>query len=133
MTGRANVYLLDTIKKILRSGIYLGAMTDSENYLLDLCSFFNERNIVNAIYNGDEVILETKDWRPILSLEIHDNTLVIIPLEEANFFQCFIDTIEFVTKVPKKAYKKKEEKTPKKAKEDEKTKKEINENEFEWI
>ena len=108
MTKRSNIYLLNTVKKILSQGIYLGAYTNRDKYLLDIANFFNDRGFCNAIHHGDEVIIESRDWTPILSIRIEQNTLLITPLEPATFFQSFLDTLEYVTTIgPTKDYNKK--------------------------
>lgn len=110
MTKRSNIYLLNTIKKILSKGIYLGAYTDADQYLTDVSNFLNERGFCNAIHHGDEVIVESKDWTPIMSIRIEKNTLVLEPLESATFFQSFLDIIEYVTAIGStKDYNKKPE------------------------
>ena len=108
MIKRSNIYLLNTVKKILSQGIYLGAYTNADRYLSDITNFFNERGFCNAILDGDEVIVETKDWTPIMSIRIEQNTLLISPLDPPMFFQSFLDALEYVTKIgPTKDYNKK--------------------------
>ena len=129
MTKRSNVYLLNTVKKILSQGIYLGAYTNPDHYLSDIANFFNERGFCSALRDGDEVIIESRDWTPIMSLRIEQNTLVISPLEPASFFQSFMDTLEYVTTIgPTKEYNKKPQPKEEKTEEGE-----TDGDDFEWI
>ena len=93
MSNRANIYLLNTVKKILKNGIFLGALTRPDEYLNDLAEYFNESGFCSAVFDGDELVIEGRDWVPILSLRIEQNTLIIVPLEEPRFFQSFMDII----------------------------------------
>ena len=130
MSNRSHNYLLITVKKILRNGIYLGALTKPHEYLSDIANFFNERGFCRAIHVKDEVIIEADDWTPIMSLTIEKNTLIMTPLMDANFFQCFMDTLEYVTKVGvKKSYDQKEPEVNKETKKDDKN----DDPDFEWI
>ena len=101
MSKRSNVYLMDTIKRVLKHGIYLGDESDPDEYLSDLCDFFNKKDFVSAIFEAGEVILEAHDWRPIMSFKIEQSTLFITPLGEADFFQGFLDVLQFVCLPPK--------------------------------
>jgi hypothetical protein len=129
MTKRSNAYLLNTIKRILTHGIYLGANTNPDRYLEDLCYFFNQRGLCYATLDNDELIIEDRGWTPMLSLKIEKNTLIFTPLEDAVFFQSFLDTLEFVTNVwTAKKYDKKEE-----TKKEDSPKKDDDSDDFEWI
>ena len=77
MSNRSHNYLLITVKKILKNGIYLGALTKPNEYLSDITNFFNERGFCRAIHVKDEVILEADDWTPIMSLTIEKNTIIL--------------------------------------------------------
>ena len=131
-TRRSNIYLLNTIRKILSKGIYLGAYTDADRYLNDISNFLNERGFCNAIRHGDEVVVESKDWNPIMSICIENNTLILTPLESATFFQTFLDTLEYVTKIgPTKNYNKKPQTTEQN--EEKKDKSDDDSPDFDWI
>lgn len=129
MTKRSNIYLLNTVKRVLTHGIYLGANTNADKYLSELCNFFNERGFCGATYEDDEVIIESREWIPIMSLRIVKNTLIFVPLSEAVFFQSFLDTLEFATQIwTAKDYDQKQE-----DKKEEKPKKDDDSDDFEWI
>ena len=65
-----------------------------------------------------------------MSLTIEKNTLIMTPLMDANFFQCFMDTLEYVTKVGvKKSYDQKEPEVNNETKKDDKN----DDPDFEWI
>ena len=117
MTTYGNTYLLRSLKRILGSGIYIENLSDSEKYLLDMCDFFNKNGTVFAYLQNHRLILEDPTGPLLASVRIQNNTLSILPLSDANFFNCFLDVLRFTTK---KQVEKKEENT-------------VDENEFEWV
>ena len=114
-----NIFMLDTIKRILKHGIYLGDISSPDYYMMNLCKHFNSNSPFRAVYQEDKVIIETQDFEPIAGFRIRRNTLELASIGKDDFFNCFMDILEFVCKpLPK---------------EKEKEKKQIDDSEFEWI
>jgi len=109
--------LFNMIKTSIDNGIHLGyKIKNKEQYLLNLCNFFNLKKYVRAYYEGNVIVIEDELFRPIVSIKVSDDTLYLLPLGEDNFFSCYLDVLKFVS-------------SPRPQKVEQK----IDENEFEWI
>ena len=117
MKEKKHQRLLEMIKSSIDDGIYLGhKIRNKDQYLLNLCNYFNLKKYVRAYYEGNVIVIEDELFRPIMSIKVSDDTLHLLPLGEDSFFSCFLDILKFVSAPrPQKAEKK------------------IDENEFEWI
>ena len=87
------------IERILTHGISLGDLTEleAENYLLDLCQFGNKDKVFKAVIQGNNVIIESYAWDPIMAVQVYKNTLLMKPLSEANFFDSFMLVLGYVS------------------------------------
>jgi len=111
-------YFAKMIMRILDDGIYLGQISSSSEYLEDIADFFNQDPNLFCKFDYKTLIVEDAMCMPVLNLMIRNNTLYILPAAQDNFFTCFMKLVSYISQ-------------PKKKKKN--AKKEIDENEFEWI
>ena len=106
------------LMRILEDGVYLGEISSSEEYLEDIADFFNQDENLFCKFDYKTLVIEDSMCIPIVNLTIRNHTLYILPSVEDNFFSCFVKIISYVSQPKKKNTN---------------AKKQIDENEFEWI
>ena len=87
------------IKRTLKYGVYLGEQTDVEDrrFLLKLASFINKRKRHNAVIEDDtRMLIESRYMDSLFYVDVEKNIMNFVPLTDENFFDAFLEVLEFI-------------------------------------
>lgn len=117
-------HIVNLIRSILSAGIDIDAPTKIEElkFLVEIHRFINNRGKLRSYIEESKIIIETLWFDPLMSLEIDNGILSVIPTtDDEGVFSALSEILYFITFLEIKKKKPK----PKKPKPDP--------NEFDWI
>ena len=92
------------IKRTLKYGVFLGQQTDVQDrrFLLKLAAFINKRKRHNAVVEDDNrILIESRYMDSLFYVDIEKNVLNFVPLTDENFFDAFLEVLEFIAESEK--------------------------------
>lgn len=98
------------IKRTLKYGVFLGQQTDVQDrrFLLKLAAFINKRKRHNAVVEDDNrILIESRYMDSLFYVDIEKNVLNFVPLTDENFFDAFLEVLEFIAESERTSKKEK--------------------------
>jgi hypothetical protein len=98
------------IKRTLKYGIYLGEQPEEEDrrFLMKLATFINKRKRHNAVLESDNrLLVESRYMDSLFFVDVEKNIVNFVPLTDENFFDAFMEVLEFITQTEKTVKKEK--------------------------
>jgi len=93
------------IRRTLKYGIFLGKQPVEEDrrYLLKLAAFINKRKRYNCVVDSEtRLLVESRYMDSLFFVDVEKNILTFIPLTDEDFFDAFMEVLEFITETNKK-------------------------------
>jgi hypothetical protein len=111
----------DEIIEIIRSILKYGIDVETPNkiaelkFLLDLHRFINKKGKLRSYIEESKITIETLWYDPMVSVEIENGLLYVIPVTDEGFYDALSEIIHFITfmEVQRKTTEVKPEKKPK--------------------
>ena len=111
----------DEIIEIIRSILKYGIDVETPNkiaelkFLLDLHRFINKKGKLRSYIEETKITIETLWYDPMVSVEIDNGLLYVIPVTDEGFYDALSEIIHFITfmEVQRKTTEVKPEKKPK--------------------
>ena len=98
------------IKRTLKYGVFLGQQTDAQDrrFLLKLAAFINKRKRHNAVVEGDNrLLIERRYMDSLFYVDVEKNILNFVPLTDENFFDAFLEVLEYIAESERTSKKEK--------------------------
>ena len=98
------------IKRTLKYGVFLGQQTDAQDrrFLLKLAAFINKRKRHNAVVEGDNrLLIESRYMDSLFYVDVEKNILNFVPLTDENFFDAFLEVLEYIAESERTSKKEK--------------------------
>ena len=118
--------IIDMIRSILKYGIDIGTENKIAElkFLVDLHRFINNKGKLRSYIEESKITIETLWFDPMVSVEIDNGLMYVIPITDDGFYDALSEIIHFITfmEVKRKVTTTKPDKKPK-----------VSENDFEWI
>lgn len=98
------------IKRTLKYGIYLGKQPEEEDrrFLMKLATFINKRKRHNAVLESDtRLLVESRYMDSLFFVDVEKNIVNFVPLTDENFFDAFMEVLEYITQTEKTVKKEK--------------------------
>ena len=118
--------IIDMIRSILKYGIDIG--TENKigelKFLVDLHRFINNKGKLRSYIEESKITIETLWFDPMVSVEIDNGLMYVIPITDDGFYDALSEIIHFITfmEVKRKVTTTKPDKKPK-----------VSESDFEWV
>jgi len=120
------VEIIDMIRSILKYGIDIDAPNKIAElkFLVDLHRFINNKGKLRSYIEESKITIETLWYDPMVSVEIDNGLMYVIPITDEGFYDALSEIIHFITfmEVKRKTTEVKPEKKPK-----------VTDSDFEWI
>ena len=98
------------IKRTLKYGIFLGKQPEEEDrrFLMKLATFINKRKRHNAVLESDNrLLVESRYMDSLFFVDVEKNIVNFVPLTDENFFDAFMEVLEFLTQAERTIKKEK--------------------------
>jgi hypothetical protein len=120
------VEVIDMIRSILKYGIDIDAPNKIAElkFLVDLHRFINSKGKLRSYIEESKLTIETLWYDPMVSVELDNSLMYIIPITDEGFYDALSEIIHFITfmEVKRKVTSTEPEKKPK-----------VSDSDFEWI
>jgi hypothetical protein len=109
--------IIDIIRSVLKYGIDIDADNKIAElkFLVDLHRFINNKGKLRSYIEESKITIETLWYDPMVSVEIENGLMYIIPITDDGFYDALSEIIHFITfmEVKRKTTDTKPEKKPK--------------------
>ena len=109
--------IIELIRSILKYGIDIDAPNKIAElkFLLDLHRFINKKGKLRSYIEESRITIETLWYDPMVSVEIDNGLMYVIPITDEGFYDALSEIIHFITfmEVKRKTTEVKPEKKPK--------------------
>jgi len=118
--------IIEIIRSILKYGIDIDTPNKIAElkFLVDLHRFINKKGKLRSYIEESRITIETLWYDPMVSVEIDNGLMYVIPITDEGFYDALSEIIHFITfmEVNRKVTTTEPEKKPK-----------VTESDFEWI
>ena len=93
------------IKRTLKYGVFLGEQAPAQDrrFLLTLAAFINKRKRHNAVIeNENRLLVESRYMDSLFYVDIENNVLSFVPLTDENFFDAYMEVLEYLAHTSRK-------------------------------
>ena len=93
------------IKRTLKYGVFLGEQPPAQDrrFLLTLAAFINKRKRHNAVIeNENRLLVESRYMDSLFYVDIEKNVLSFVPLTDENFFDAYMEVLEYLAHTSRK-------------------------------
>jgi len=93
-------HIINLVKSILVSGINLETKSKPEElrFLVDIHRFINNRGKMRSYIEESKIIIETVWFDPMVSVEVENGVMEVIPLTDEGFYDALSEIIHFFCK-----------------------------------